>query len=1408
MSKQPAYFEAVRHRSQKRWEQLEADPELAGPWHQLFKQVQSPRHILSELLQNADDAGATEAHARIDDDAFVFEHNGEDFTEEHFASLCRFGYSNKRALHTIGFRGIGFKSTFSLGDKVELYTPTLSIGFDRTRFTQPFWIDQKKVANGGTTVRVEILDRHRKAEVQKNLEDWTKSPVSLLFFKNIRKIRIGEELIHWVSCGEGPVKGSQWLAQHDNLDEKFLLARSEPEDFPAEALDEIRQERLLGTEQEMEFPPCQIEIVIGVEGRLFVVLPTGVETELPFAINAPFIQDPTRFKIKSPSVSPTNRWLLERAGKLAADVLKNWLQRPDMPLSERAKAYDAMPDVDRKKTSLDSACGTLVEEAFEAEIAGAAIALTEDGNCVESQDAVLLPHEIYDVWPQKQAIGFFDEASRPAIAMAVSDANLEKLKHWNVIEGIEPQAILRCLQDRHLPQPKAWQNLLALWAYVGGLLQSYRYFPDRSALKIVPAQGKSVLFSSSEVVRLGEQKIVPSEDDWQFLGDHLSVLNQNWPRYLTTQKRAAETNKDNALKRQVERASHVFEEIDLDEPSDTGKVIDTVAASFFNRKGVTLSDSVRLAQIAAKLGAQIEDNFRFVSQDRHFRSVDDIVLYDEDGSLDLLLPDDWAEEHLLHGDYSKTFSSCTAEEWRTWVANGRSGLGNFVPFDEKRKWFWSTRDAKSELSTRRFAGRFEPRYSNPDFYLDEWDFDADIWSHWEEISEEMPTVWAQVAERLLASPRQLSAYQTGVLTERASNGHTRRVITRGLTPAWAMKLADKPCLRDTHGTHRKPTELLLRAPETEALMDVEPFVHKSLDSEATKPWLKLIGVSDQPTGPEKLLARLSALASSKTAPAHEVEKWYRRLDQLIDGCSTEIFKSICAAFRVERLILTDTGEWEGSEGVFLNAGDEEIPDAPVIRASVRDLTLWRKIGVGDRPTSDLIMRWLGKLGSGSILSPEDVRRVRALLPRFPVRIWNECAHWLNLAGEWAPVSDLKFSLSMQTLTAFAHLHPWVKKQTADLRLLPVEVVEAMPFSQLPALAAQIDERLEFNQIEDSRGEARQWLRELGLMLLRIKLEDGDDSDKLRVLAAQLSETLWYGFAELETLPYIDGKPAGTARRADVLWIDECLYVERKPLAKLAKSVAQEIGKAFRRADIVDAIKLCFDRDAAFVRSYMEENFELLPEAEVPRVQKPKIGDEPANKAPPSRDPSLTNDTEQAFDDDEGDDASPDDDPELPDTHAAEDDVSDLGDKGEVPNAAEPAVVHPRKPRDVKPHIMERFALSQGFRKDGDGSFFNDQGCTIGKANGASFPWEQRSQDGDLLKHYWPKDHCLEREPLELDAAIWGMLERGENYVLVLSDPDGDPIEVPSDHLIQLREREVLSLHPATYRLVIEHDKDL
>ena len=101
MRQKPGFFGEVREEGRKRWNQLEADEELGGAWWLLFKQIQNPRHVLSELLQNADDSGATEAYACVEDGCFVFRHNGHDFSPDEFRSLCRFGFSNKRTADAV-----------------------------------------------------------------------------------------------------------------------------------------------------------------------------------------------------------------------------------------------------------------------------------------------------------------------------------------------------------------------------------------------------------------------------------------------------------------------------------------------------------------------------------------------------------------------------------------------------------------------------------------------------------------------------------------------------------------------------------------------------------------------------------------------------------------------------------------------------------------------------------------------------------------------------------------------------------------------------------------------------------------------------------------------------------------------------------------------------------------------------------------------------------------------------------------------------------------------------------------------------------------------------------------------------------------------------------------------------------
>ena len=439
--KPPPYFEDIRAKAVSRWEQLESDPELAGPWHQLFKQVQSPRYVLSELLQNADDAKAMNAWARIDNGEFVFEHDGIDFKDVDFASLCKFGFSNKRNLPTIGFRGVGFKSVFSLGDEVRLLTPTLSVLFRRERFTEPVWVDHDYPPKT-TQVRVHVKDDHRRQELEKNLNEWVTNPISLLFFRNIKSLTIQGTSIHRHSVAPGPVEGSEWVKLSESQESPFLLIRSAPEPFPQDALYEVRQERM-GAD-DLELPPCTIDLVVGLEGpqRLFAVLPTGVETELPFACNAPFVQDPARLKIKEIEISPTNRWLLGRAGWLAARAMLAWLKREDLGPEERCRAYVLFPDVDREDRSLQGVCATTCEEAFEDSIKDTEFLLTEPLTLVGKGSCITVPQELYDIWKPDQIAALLDKNARPLLCRYVDRESLKKLVHWNMVEEIEKSAAL------------------------------------------------------------------------------------------------------------------------------------------------------------------------------------------------------------------------------------------------------------------------------------------------------------------------------------------------------------------------------------------------------------------------------------------------------------------------------------------------------------------------------------------------------------------------------------------------------------------------------------------------------------------------------------------------------------------------------------------------------------------------------------------------------------------------------------------------------------------------------------------------------------------------------------------------------------------------------------------------------
>jgi hypothetical protein len=1405
MSKIPAFFEPIRRKAAARWDQLERDPELAGPWHQLFKQVQSPRHVVSELLQNADDAGAREASVRIEDGAFLFEHDGVDFAEEHFASLCRFGYSNKRDLHTIGFRGIGFKSTFSLGDCVELSTRTLSVCFYRRRFTEPHWSHRQARVDGKTRIRVAIEDPHRQREVEKNLEEWRQSPLSLLFFKHIRCIRVGDKEVRWKSLGQGPVLDSEWMVRRDNEGTTFLLIRSNAEAFPVEALAEIRQERMLSFEEETEFPPSKVELVLGAKGRVFVVLPTHVETSLPFACNAPFIQDPARLKIKDPEISPTNRWLLQRAGKLAASAMLAWLNHTGATEIERARAYELLPPRNREPNALDGGCGRIVEEAFAGAIAGKSFILTDEGSLTSTGQSIAIPEPVMEIWPAKQAAALFDEKRRPALSRHVTMANREKLLKWRAIEQIDKPSFLATLQRQSLPRPETWHQVLNLWAYVAPETTAYSSPIKPSELRIVPVQGKDVLCVPAEVVRLGEKKLLESDDDWRFLSVHLVVLHQGWPKFLLEQRRAAEERADLATLGSVNAAYAVLKKLGLEDVSDVNRVIDRVAAVFFAQGRASLTGCVQLAQVAAKLGAAVGERFRYATRGKDLRSPKDGVLFDQDGRLEGLLPEAQRDKLLLHSAYTRTFGSCTREEWARWVSTGRSGLHTFLPLLEKQSDVFGR--SKIEAEMRKRGALREPSYpgKSTHFALIDWDFDEICWRHWNALGAGDRGTWPTVAEKVIAQAHTYwSSARSAVALQVISKRNMRPITSDPLLPSWVLRLRELPCLRDTRGVCHKPGDLLRRTPETESLIDVEPFVHGSLDREATRPLLDLLGVRMTPTGPDRLLDCLRALATTDKAPAHEVERWYRRLDQMVDTCSTADLQNIKDALRSERLILTNSGAWATASSVFLSSDEEDVPGAAVIRSSVADLALWRKIGVAERPTADLAIQWLKALPTGQRLQQGDLPRVRALLIRYPARIWEECGHWINLGSEWVATGRLAYALTMQSLIPWSHLHEWVKQKTADCQRLPVEVTATLPFSRLPALAACIEERFHRDPLARERPQELAWLAALGTELCRVELDSDAEMTRIRTLARELVNTKLQCAPKLEIMSFIDGTPAGLARRADVLWLDRILYVSEIPKAKLAKRVPEELAKAFNRQEIKAALDYSFERSPDDVRAYMIENFKLADseqgyppgDHEIASALGPEIA-AAANEAQQSGETDAAAVVgESIAQSREG----------RPDSAPAGDRIGEAsGDDGAESVTSEDRPHPARRPN--KPGIIERFAMAHGFKWDGEDRFLHNDGSWIAKTHGDRFPWERRTASGKIVRYYWPKDHCLEHEPLVLEADIWGLIDSTpEIYALILAEAHGTPVEVPGKRLGELMDQQKLRLYPAAYRLVLEVDE--
>lgn len=105
----PSDYERIREENTR-------DYGVKTRYHDLFTRGLYSRrtHFVFELLQNAEDASATEVDFRLFPDRLELRHNGRLFDERDVRAICEFGESTKADdLTQIGKFGVGFKAVYA-----------------------------------------------------------------------------------------------------------------------------------------------------------------------------------------------------------------------------------------------------------------------------------------------------------------------------------------------------------------------------------------------------------------------------------------------------------------------------------------------------------------------------------------------------------------------------------------------------------------------------------------------------------------------------------------------------------------------------------------------------------------------------------------------------------------------------------------------------------------------------------------------------------------------------------------------------------------------------------------------------------------------------------------------------------------------------------------------------------------------------------------------------------------------------------------------------------------------------------------------------------------------------------------------------------------------------------------------
>ena len=205
MGDKHSWFEQLQKKRRVLAEQLK-DPAAVGLWKSVIDKYSDNAHFVYELLQNSDDAEASEVRVYLYPDKIEYIHNGkiafslsdpklegvdDSYALGHINSITSIGSSNKKGENKIGKFGVGFKSVFKYTDKPHVEDDNFS--FDLVDYIVP--VESTRVSShrkkNETAFLFPILDYNHNIPIIRERFQTLHYP--LLFLDHLKKIVVYEE---------------------------------------------------------------------------------------------------------------------------------------------------------------------------------------------------------------------------------------------------------------------------------------------------------------------------------------------------------------------------------------------------------------------------------------------------------------------------------------------------------------------------------------------------------------------------------------------------------------------------------------------------------------------------------------------------------------------------------------------------------------------------------------------------------------------------------------------------------------------------------------------------------------------------------------------------------------------------------------------------------------------------------------------------------------------------------------------------------------------------------------------------------------------------------------------------------------------------------------------------------------